>query len=67
MISDPNLKNRINLLQINGLTLKIVNYLNYLFFLIFLLAHFVTWMRTAGLPNFRKTFGRIDTDLVAGT
>lgn len=29
--------------------------------------HFIVWMRTAGLPNFRKLFGRIDQDLEKGT
>ncbi|KAF0699383.1 Aste57867_10044 [Aphanomyces stellatus] len=28
---------------------------------------FVIWMRTAGLPNFRKKYGRIDHDLPKGT
>ncbi|CAK4073098.1 unnamed protein product [Aphanomyces euteiches] len=28
---------------------------------------FVLWMRTAGLPNFRKKYGRIDQDLPKGT
>jgi len=30
--------------------------------------HFIVWMRTAGLPNFRKLWGKIDSqDLEAGT
>lgn len=29
--------------------------------------HFIVWMRTAGLPNFRKLWGRIQETLVAGT
>lgn len=28
--------------------------------------HFIVWMRTAGLPNFRKLWGTIDGDLEAG-
>ena len=31
------------------------------------LEHFMVWMRTAGLPNFRKLFGKIDQDLPAQT
>ena len=29
--------------------------------------HFIVWMRTAGLPNFRKLYGVIDQDLEKGT
>jgi len=28
--------------------------------------HFIVWMRTAGLPYFRKLHGKIDSDFVAG-
>jgi LEM3 (ligand-effect modulator 3) family / CDC50 family len=28
--------------------------------------HFMVWMRTAGLPNFRKLYGRIEEDLQPG-
>ena len=28
--------------------------------------HFIVWMRTAGLPNFRKLWGRIETNLEVG-
>ena len=29
--------------------------------------HFIVWMRTAGLPNFRKLYGVIQDDLKSGT
>lgn len=29
--------------------------------------HFIVWMRTAGLPNFRKLWGRIEQDIEPGT
>ena len=29
--------------------------------------HFIVWMRTAGLPNFRKLYGVIKEDLKKGT
>ena len=28
--------------------------------------HFIVWMRTAGLPNFRKLYGEIGETLEAG-
>ena len=29
--------------------------------------HFIVWMRTAGLPNFRKLWGKIESDISPGT
>ena len=29
--------------------------------------HFINWMRTAGLPKFRKLYGKIDADFMAGS
>jgi hypothetical protein len=28
--------------------------------------HFIVWMRTAGLPNFRKLWGKLEKDLAPG-
>ena len=36
-------------------------------FLMIFEEHFVVWMRTAGLPNFRKLWGKIETDMLAGS
>ena len=35
--------------------------------LLIFLEHFIVWMRTSGLPNFRKLYGVINQNLVAGT
>lgn len=42
-----------------GLMLKMVNKK-------FTLERFAVWMRTSGLPDFRKTWGKIDSDIKAG-
>lgn len=31
-----------------------------------ILEHFIVWMRTAGLPNFRKLYGKITQDIEPG-
>lgn len=49
--------------KFNGLMLKMVRLL---FFYDHLLEHFIVWMRTAGLPNFRKLWGRINETLQPG-
>ncbi len=46
----------------NGILLILDGELNRYF-----LEHFIVWMRTAGLPNFRKLWGRIEVDLDVGT
>ena len=43
----------------NFLSRKFSNY-------IYLIEHFIVWMRTAGLPNFRKLYGRISDKLAQG-
>ena len=32
----------------------------------FVIEHFIVWMRTAGLPNFRKLYGKVTEDLKKG-
>lgn len=34
--------------------------------LIVIIEHFIVWMRTAGLPNFRKLYGKINQDIEPG-
>jgi hypothetical protein len=31
-----------------------------------IIEHFIVWMRTAGLPNFRKLYGKITQDIEPG-
>jgi len=49
-------------LKYNGLILKMVR----INLFIIDIEHFIVWMRTAGLPNFRKLWGRIDDGLEQG-
>jgi hypothetical protein len=35
-------------------------------FSINIIEHFIVWMRTAGLPNFRKLYGKITQDIEPG-
>jgi len=34
--------------------------------LFIILEHFIVWMRTAGLPTFRKLWGKINQNLESG-
>lgn len=40
--------------------------INIKFIYIINVEHFIVWMRTAGLPDFRKLWGKIKTDLDPG-
>jgi hypothetical protein len=61
--------------KFNGIIWKMVSYCclfvrscNLLIIYLFLLIeHFIVWMRTAGLPNFRKLWGKIDGELPEGS
>lgn len=47
----------------NGLMLLMVSFVfNYSY-----IEHFIVWMRIAGMPNFRKLYGRIEQNLYSGT
>lgn len=46
----------------NGLIWKMVTF----FTILPSIEHFIVWMRTAGLPNFRKLWGRIEETIPAG-
>ena len=48
--------------QYSGLTWQIVSSTK-----LINLEHFIVWMRTAGLPSFRKLYGVINQDLNPGT
>ena len=49
----------------SGMTCKMVSYFSASDLFLFT-AHFIVWMRTAGLPNFRKLWGKITEDLQPG-
>lgn len=51
----------------SGPTSRTVSFTFFSFMPCFLTAHFIVWMRTAGLPNFRKLWGEIKQDLKKGT